>query len=267
MINLLQILEEYPKHLHSHRDSILKEYLQYKILQSIFDSKLEKKLAFLGGTALRIVYGSTRFSEDLDFDNFNLSESEFIELSEIIKKDLEAEGLEVEILTKTKNAYRIKIRIPQLLFNEGLTNIPDQKILIQVDTVPQNFEYTPNRFILNKFEVFTNIASVPKDLLLAQKLYACVNRNRIMGRDFFDVVFLYGIGAKPNFDYLKKNLGIKNEKKLKKYLLEKIENYNFKELSKDVTPFLFNQKDRNKVELFPDFIKCKLNPIRQDNFS
>jgi predicted nucleotidyltransferase component of viral defense system len=173
MINLTQILEEYPKHLHSHRESILKEYLQYKILQSIFDSKFEKKLAFLGGTALRIVHGSTRFSEDLDFDNFDLNETEFIELGEIIKKDLEAEGLEVEVSTKTKNAYRIKIRIPQLLFTEGLASMPQQKVLIQVDTVPQNFEYTPERFILNKFEAFANIGTVSKDLLLAQKLYAC----------------------------------------------------------------------------------------------
>lgn len=258
MINLVQILEEYPKYLHSHRESILKEYLQYKILQSIFDSKFEKKLAFLGGTALRIVHGSTRFSEDLDFDNFDLNEAEFFELGEIVKKDLEAEGLEVEISTKTKNTYRIKIRIPQLLFNEGLSSMPEQKILIQVDTIPQNFGYTPDRFVLNKFEVFANIATVPKDLLLAQKLYACVNRNRIMGRDFFDVVFLYGIGAKPNFDYLKKNLDIKNEKELKKYLLEKTVDFDFKELSKDMSPFLFNQKDKNKVEMFTDFIKYSL---------
>lgn len=258
MINLTQILEEYPKHLHAHRESILKEYLQYKILQSIFDSKFEKKLAFLGGTALRIVHGSTRFSEDLDFDNFNLSEAEFVELGEIIKKDLEAEGLEVEISTKTKNAYRIKIRIPQLLFSEGLASMPEQKILIQVDTVPQNFEYTSDRFVLNKFDVFSNIATVPKDLLLAQKLYACVNRNRIMGRDFFDVVFLYGIGARPNFDYLKKNLDVKNKKELKDYLLLKTADFDFKELSRDVAPFLFNQKDKNKVEMFPDFIKHSL---------
>ena len=215
-------------------------------------------MAFLGGTALRIVHGSTRFSEDLDFDNFDLSDAEFIELGEIIKHDLEAEGLEVAISTKTKNAYRIKIRISQLLFNEGLASMPEQKILIQVDTVPQNFKYTPDRFILNKFEIFANIATVPKDLLLAQKLYACVNRNRIMGRDFFDVVFLYGIGAKPNFEYLQKNLDIKNAKELKEYLLAKTASFNFKALSKDVTPFLFNQKDRNKVELFPDFMKYSL---------
>lgn len=254
MISLSQILKEYPKNLHFHRESILKEYLQYKILQSIFESKFEKKLVFLGGTALRIVYGNTRFSEDLDFDNFNLSQIEFFELAEIIKKDLEAEGLAVEIDIKTKNAYRINIRIPKLLFNEGLSSILKQKILIQVDTVPQNFEYTPNRFILNKFEVFVNIATVSKDLLLSQKIYTILNRKRAMGRDFFDIVFLYGIGAKEDYDYLKQKINIKNKKELKKCILEKTANLDFEKIAKDIEPFLFYTKDKNKILLFRDFI-------------
>jgi predicted nucleotidyltransferase component of viral defense system len=253
MISLSQILEQYPENLRVYGESILKEYLQYKILRSIFESEYGNKLAFLGGTALRILYNSVRFSEDLDFDNFNLSEDEFVELGEIIRKDLELEGLKVEIDAKTKNAYRLKIRIPKLLFAEGLAMEADQKILIQVDTVPQNFKYEPDRVLLNKFEVFTQINAVPKDLLLAQKIYASVNRKRLMGRDFFDIVFLYGIGAKPDFAYLKKNIGVENEKELREYMLEKTVGLDFKLLSRDVEPFLFDPKDKNKVVLFREF--------------
>ncbi|MFH0838466.1 MAG: nucleotidyl transferase AbiEii/AbiGii toxin family protein, partial [Patescibacteria group bacterium] len=65
MISFDQILAQYPKNLQAFPESILKEYLQYKILNSIFESDYGRKLAFLGGTALRIIYGSTRFSEDL----------------------------------------------------------------------------------------------------------------------------------------------------------------------------------------------------------
>ncbi len=254
MISLNQILLQYPEHLRAYRESILKEYLQYKILSSIFESKYANKLAFLGGTALRIIHNSTRFSEVLDFDNFDLDEAEFIDLGEIIKKDLELEGLDVKINAKTKNAYRIKIRIPKLLFDVGLAPMIDQSILIQVDTVPQNFDYIPDKPLLNKFEVFTQINAVPKDLLLAQKIYASVNRKRLMGRDFFDVVFLYGIGAKPNFTYLAKNIGVKNEADLKKYLLKKTSKLDFVLLAKDVEPFLFNPRDKKKVMLFREFI-------------
>ncbi|MBI5414284.1 nucleotidyl transferase AbiEii/AbiGii toxin family protein [Candidatus Peregrinibacteria bacterium] len=258
MIPLEQILTAYPKNLHAFKESILKEYLQYKILNSIFNSEYGNKLAFLGGTALRIVHGSSRFSEDLDFDNFGLSEQEFIHLSEIIQKDLMLEGLEVEVQTITKNAYRIKIRIPKLLFDSGLSAMADQKILIQVDTVPQNFEYVSEKPLLNKFDIFTQINALPKDLLLAQKIFASFDRNRIIGRDFFDIVFLYGIGAQPNFDYLKKNIGINNQTNLKKYLLEKTASLNFEDLAKDVEPLLFNPRDTNKVLLFREFIEQSL---------
>ncbi|MFA5948094.1 MAG: nucleotidyl transferase AbiEii/AbiGii toxin family protein [Candidatus Gracilibacteria bacterium] len=258
MITLDQILAAYPENLRVFKESVLKEYLQYKILNSIFNSEYANKLAFLGGTSLRIVYGSTRFSEDLDFDNFSITEKEFTELSKVIQKDLLLEGLEVEINIVTKNAYRIKIRIPKLLFDSGLSSMNEHKILIQVDTVPQNFKYTPDKPLLNKFDVFTQINAVPKDLLLAQKIFASVNRKRIMGRDFFDIVFLYGIGASPNFIYLKKNIGVKNEKELKKYLLKKIEKLDFEKLACDVEPLLFDPRDNKKVLLFREFAEKKL---------
>ncbi|MBI5185514.1 MAG: nucleotidyl transferase AbiEii/AbiGii toxin family protein [Nitrospinae bacterium] len=255
MINLSQILAQYPARLHIHQESILKEYLQCKILNSIFNSQHANKLAFLGGTALRIIYGSTRFSEDLDFDNFALSEAEFNELGKIIKADLELEGLNVEINTVTQNAYRLKIRIPKLLFDSGISSFVGQKILIQVDTVPQHFDYTLEKPFLNKFEIFTQINAVPKDLLLSQKIHASVNRKRIMGRDFFDVVFLCGIGAKPDFAYLEKNLKIKNQAELKSHLLKKTKKLDFEALSKDVEPLLFDSRDKKKVLLFRDFVK------------
>ncbi len=258
MITLDQILQAYPENLRPFRESILKEYLQYKILNSIFNSQYAGKLAFLGGTALRIVYGSTRFSEDLDFDNFSLTETEFTDLSLVIQKDLTLEGLEVEVNTVTKKAYRIKIRIPKLLFDSGLAAMSEQRILIQVDTVPQNFEYEVEKPLLNKFDVFTQINAVPKDLLLAQKIFASVNRKRIMGRDFFDIVFLQGLGAKPNFAYLKKNIDIDNGKDLKKYLMKKIATLNFEDLAKDVEPLLFDPRDKKKVLLFREFVEQNL---------
>lgn len=258
MISLDQILSAYPENLRAFKESILKEYLQYKILNSIFNSEYAQKLVFLGGTALRIVYGSTRFSEDLDFDNLGLNKEGFKALSTVIQRDLVLEGLEAEVNTVTANAYRIKIRIPKLLFDSGLSTMTTHKILIQVDTVPQNFDYIPDQPILNKFDVFTQINAVPKDILLSQKIYAAVNRKRTMGRDFFDIVFLSGMGAKPNFAYLEKNLGITNSKDLKSHLLTKTAHMNFADLAKDVEPLLFNPRDNSKVLLFREFVEKTL---------
>jgi len=255
MINIEQILEQYPEQLRVYKESILKEYLQCKILYSIFESKYANKLSFLGGTALRILYGNTRFSEDLDFDNLNITEKEFLELGEIIKKDLELEGLKVEIDIKTKNAYRLNIRIPKLLFDLKFSLMQTQKILIQIDTVSQNFNYSAEEIVLNKFEVFTRVRTTPRNIILSKKIHAVFDRKRIMGRDFFDIVFLYGIGATPDFDYLNKTIKVKNNLELKAYFLENIENLDFNLLAKDVEPFLFNPKDKNKVLFFKDFVQ------------
>ena len=111
MLDLATIKKSYPENLQPFERFILREYLQYKILQNIFDSMYGKSLCFLGGTALRIVHNSTRFSEDLDFDNFGLSVADFDGLIQEIKKKLELEGYEVEI----RNVFKLLLKISQTI--------------------------------------------------------------------------------------------------------------------------------------------------------
>jgi len=61
MLSLEELKPYYPKSLHSYERFIIREYLQFKILEIIFGSPYENKLAFLGGTCLRIVHNSSRF--------------------------------------------------------------------------------------------------------------------------------------------------------------------------------------------------------------
>jgi predicted nucleotidyltransferase component of viral defense system len=46
---------------------VVREYWEVIFLKSLLESPHGKNLVFKGGTALRLVYGSPRFSEDLDF--------------------------------------------------------------------------------------------------------------------------------------------------------------------------------------------------------
>ena len=92
MFSLAQIQSYYPTFSGDKAEDCLREYLQYKILKSVFSSQWGKHLRFIGGTSLRIVYGNARFSEDIDFDNDgNISFEDFTALSHYIQKDLEAE--------------------------------------------------------------------------------------------------------------------------------------------------------------------------------
>jgi len=254
MLSLQEIEKHYPENIRGFKRNILREYLQYKILQIIFDSEFASKLAFLGGTALRIVHGNTRFSEDLDFDNFGLEKNEFDQISRLVKKKLELDGYEVEIRNVYKGAYRCYVRIPKLLFDSGLSGYEEEKILIQLDTAPHGFSYNPEKVILNKFEVFTKINVTPLDIILAQKIFAIFNRKAMKGRDFFDTVFLLA-KTRPNYDYLQLKLQIRNGKELREKLLSIDDKINLEELAGDVEPFLFNSSDAKKVTLFIEYIK------------
>jgi len=252
MINLVDLKEHYPPKLQVFSLGILREYLQYKILESIYKSKFSEKLVFLGGTALRIVYDNQRFSEDLDFDNLSLSEDDFEELSQTIKKSLELEGYSVEIRTVYKQAFHCYIKIPDLLFKEGLSNRSNQKVTIRIDTTPQNYEYKPEVFLLDGFGVYQNIQVVSKELLLAQKFAAILGRKRAKGRDYFDISYLFSKGVDLDMGYIKERLGYASKLELKKAVEELLTNINLKGLAKDVKPFLF---DSSHVARVIDFKK------------
>jgi len=189
MLSLKDIERYYGKKERPFKRNILREYLQYKILEIIFNSKYAQDVVFLGGTALRIVYNNTRFSEGLDFDNFKLSESEFKDLVNEVKKGLEFQGYKVKVKNVFKGAYRSYIKMPEVLFNNKISDLREEQIMIQIDTVPQVFEYKKDLKILNKFDVFTQIYTTPINILLSQKIYAALNRPRPMGRDFLILFF------------------------------------------------------------------------------
>ena len=255
MLRLSEIAHYYPENLRGFQRFIIREYLQYKILQIVFDNtNYADKLCFLGGTCLRLVHQNTRFSEDLDFDNFDLSEEDFANISSDIASSLSKEGYEVEIRNVLKGAFHCYIRFPKLLYQEGLSGHREEKILITLDTEPQYFDFEPDHYILNKFDVFTEILTTPKDILLAQKFYAIINRPRPKGRDFFDVTFLLG-QTKPNYDYLKLKLNITSSEALRSAILERCSKIDMEGMARDVAPFLFEAKDEKRVKLFISYLK------------
>lgn len=237
--------------------NIFREYLQYKILQIIYDSSFSSKLCFLGGTCLRIVHNNQRFSEDLDFDNLGLTQDDFEEVTKVVKKKLELEGAKVELKNVYKGAYRCYIRLPEILFENNLSGYKEEKILIQLDTEPQHFDYEPEKNILNKFDVFTQILTTPVNIILSQKIYAIFNRKTPKGRDFYDVVFLLS-QYDPDYKYLQQKAGIDSKELLREKLVEKCKTIEIGVLANDVNTFLINSEDVKKITLFEEYIKNRL---------
>jgi predicted nucleotidyltransferase component of viral defense system len=254
MLDLEQIGKFYPGNVRMFKRNILREYLQYKILEAIFDSIEGSKISFMGGTAIRIIHSSGRFSEDLDFDNRGVSKEDFLKLAGKIKKRLELEGYKIELKNSTDGVCRSYIKIKEVLYKYGLSQHTAEKLTIQLDMEPQDFEYNPDKKIINKFDIFIRGNIVPPDILLAQKITAIFTRPRAMGRDFYDTVFLLR-QTKPNINYLNDKLGISDFGELKKKLVEKSKNQDFKKLAEDIDPFLINPGDKKRVLLFKEYIE------------
>ena len=254
MLDIKQIETFYPDSLKPFKRNILREYLQYKILEAVFDSPLGNRLSFMGGTAIHILHGSHRFSEYLDFDNQGLGAEDFKGLVSQITKQMSRQGYKIESRVTQKKAFRAYLKLPEILYRNKITRHKQEKLAIQIDTEPQNFQYSKDQFILNKFDVFQRINAVPVDLLLSQKILCVFTRPRIIGRDIYDIIFLLG-KTHPNFSYLQERIHIGNFEVLKKRLLEKCRNVDFNRLANEVSPFLFNPDEAKKIFIFPDYIK------------
>jgi predicted nucleotidyltransferase component of viral defense system len=257
MLDIAEIKKQYPDSLHTFDRGLIREYLQYNILAIIFSHKIGSKLSFLGGTNLRIVHGLKRFSEDIDFDNKKLTAEEFAELSVFLERELEKIGFEVETRDVNKEAFHCYIRFPKLLFEQGLSPLEEEKILIRIDTFDQGVFYKPEIFLLNKFELFKQILVTPKDVILSQKLWTITQRPRLKGRDFYDIMFLLQT-TQPNKAFLEAKFGTGEMGSVLESIEKSLVGADFEELAKDLQPFIIDSDATNILSNFELFLKQQL---------
>lgn len=200
-----RMLSKYECHRLEDYTRALREILQEIALLGLWRSKFFEKAAFYGGTALRILYGMDRFSEDLDFSllspmkNFDLSS-----YSEALQRELLAFGFDVRIEQKNKavksavqSTFLKTSTLNQLLVintsEEIIRKVPQGQVLkieLEVDTDPPPGFSTETRYLLMPvpFAVRTFVLSD----LFAGKMHALLCRQwktRVKGRDWYDLVW------------------------------------------------------------------------------
>jgi len=252
MLTIEQISGYFPEPLiKKNPQGILVEYLQYELMDSLFKNKQATALSFIGGTAIRMLFNSHRFSEDLDFDNFELSFTQFEQLLEKACRDMEYKGFLIEFKIVERGAYHCYIRFPEILYKSGISSNAKKKILIRVDSEKKEKFYQPQVFMLNKFTVFRRILTASAPVLLSQKMITVLLRKREKGRDLFDVSFLLGL-AEPDFSYIEKSLNVGRKEFIRSFT-ERISSLDLNFLSKDVEPFLFEPELKERIVIFKDY--------------
>ena len=152
---------------------IVKEYIQLMVLDYLSSTPYIRKLSFIGGTNLRLVKGIDRFSEDLDFDLRDMSEEEFIRMTDEVIQFLQRSGLNAKARDKNNSkltAFRRNIHFPQLLFDLQLTGHKEERFLLKIEAQNQGVSYEPETVNVSGCGFFFSLP-VPSDgILLSMKL-------------------------------------------------------------------------------------------------
>lgn len=234
---------------------MLKEYLQLMILDYLSSTPSIRKMAFIGGTNLRLVKGIDRFSEDLDFDCKEFSKEEFDEMTNGVVQFLERSGLRVEVRDKENpklTAFRRNIYFPELLFDLGLSGHKEERFMIKIESQDQGISYP---------HVMTNIKGcgfffpfpVPSDgVLCSMKIAAMLTRAK--GRDFYDLMFLLPQST-PDYDFLSKRCGIHNLQEFKQATSKLLKTVDLNKKQKDFEHLLFNKTSGEKILRFGEFVE------------
>ncbi len=231
--------------------AILREYLQSKILEVIYHQKISLNLFFVGGTSLRLLRGLDRFSEDLDFDFVNIESSHIDALMNNLAKQLKQENIQVDFYrNKTEKRVYYELRFKDLLYELGISSNPEEKLVIKFDF--EDFWRGQKRelVLFNRYGFLTEVATIPLDQILVQKLFAYLNRKQTLPRDLYDIIWLYSQGARVDWEYVKVNRIPKDF--LKKALIKfKQEEKSLKLLRRKLRPFLIDEDNIEKLSFFP----------------
>lgn len=240
--------------------NILKEYIELMVLDYMSTRPYFKNLTFIGGTNLRLVKGINRFSEDLDFDIKNMNEDEFKEMTTDVVHFLASSGLPVEIKDKDSSklsAFRRNIYFPSLLYSMGLSGHKEERFLLKIEAQDQGVDYSACNVHIRRNGFFIPINSPSDDTLLSMKLSALLSRAK--GRDFYDAMFLWSNGAKPDFNFLSQRANVKNMEELRNALDELMGRVDLGIKKKDFLHLIFNPNDASRIERFPEFVKSVIS--------
>ena len=253
MISLEQIRQYYPAIISDNslnQKYILKEYIQLMVLDFLSNTVYVKQIRFIGGTYLRLVHGIDRFSEDIDFDCKNMSETEFYKMTDEVILFLKRSGFNIEEREKTSKklvAFRRNIYFPSLLFDLKLTGHREERFLLKIETQDQQIEYPVQFKNITGCGFFFAFPAPTDEVLCAMKISAMLSRQK--GRDFYDVLFLLGF-TQPDYTFLSAKCGIDTVISLKKAIDEMLDKTNIKNKARDFEHLLFNKQHAARILQF-----------------
>ena len=243
----------------------IKEVVQELILCSLSRAGFFRSAAFYGGTALRIVYGLDRFSEDLDFSllkpdpGFRLDtylpalERDLLSYGFHFQADCRTKSVDSDIqsaFVKGNTREHIMIcyaddRLAQSVIGNELI-----KVKFEVDTTPPPYARFDQQYRLLPIPYGLSLYDMPS--LFAGKIHAVICRawkNRVKGRDLYDYIFFLSRRTPVNLKHLNARLvdsgfdGAREDltiSEIKDILSRRFDTIDYRQAKDDVLPFIRN---------------------------
>jgi len=245
----------------------LREIIQEVALLGLWRAKFFEHAAFYGGTALRILYGLDRFSEDLDFSLLEPSpDFRLARYTASLEEELLAFGfnVRVEMVNKAvesavQSAFLKANTRNELLVIEAGEELTGQvsagqvlKVKIEVDTDPPPGFTTSTRYLLQPIPFAVRSYSLPD--LFAGKMHALLFRtwkNRVKGRDWYDFVWYAANHPQLNLAHLEQRMRQTgqwsgelplSQAAFRDLLFDTIDRLDVNQARKDVAPFVNDQQ-------------------------
>jgi hypothetical protein len=200
----------------------LREIMQEIALLGLWRSKFFEKAAFYGGTALRVLYGLDRFSEDLDFSLLAKNgDFDLTAYGDALKRELASFGFAVEIESRAKPASAAiqsaflkadtRTQMITVEFDKGIIQkVPRNQVLkikLEVDTDPPPGFSTEIRYLLRPVPFAIRTFTLPD--LFAGKMHAVLCRewkSRVKGRDWYDLVWFAAYHPELHLSHLEQRM-------------------------------------------------------------
>lgn len=163
--------------------NITREYFQNLFLSYFYQKEKSKNILFKGGTALRLIYHSPRFSEDLDFTGVGIRMKDIEEIVNGTVIDLRREGLTIHLL-ESKSTSGGYLGILNCNIHEWITRIQIEVSL----RLAKKDKKSRTVLIANQFIPSYTIVTLHEEQLISEKIDALLKRGK--HRDFFDLYFI-----------------------------------------------------------------------------
>lgn len=217
--------------------SVIREYLQILFLSALYEQKEGSHIYFKGGTALRLLLMSFRFSEDLDFTSVIAADELKKLLTKIIRKinllipEIELRQVKTNINSLT-GFLRYKTGEMKFPLNVHMEFSLREKPLTEKDVVMETL------FPISPYPI---IRCLSWEEILAEKIRALMHR--VKGRDLFDIWYLLSKEIRIDWMMVNKKMAYYNRQATFEDLVNKIRGFGQKRLKLDLGKFLpLNQR-------------------------